>query len=230
MPSRVNGEICGWHCRQPSIRKAQKDSGAPNLVWPRDEEEAKKGADEALFLSLLSDLEADLQDTRQRREGYEQELVDEYGEDFVVDMAERFLDPEIVQRLPGESEQQYRERLEQELEELMLNPDGSIKAGYEDMTIALWLHEKFEEERLEAQISTLHDLDAEIAQREALGLDVTEQRAEIAQMAFEAQAAAVDDGAGAHVREEAVASIEESLDENGARNLVAGMDALFPTR
>ena len=72
----------------------------------------------------------------------------------------------------------------------------------------------------------LHDLDAEIVQREALGLDVTEQRAQIAEMSFEAQIAGVDEGGGTVVRETAV---EGAMDTNDLESNLAGLDAIFPS-
>jgi len=124
---------------------------AQGSLAEKAEKQAKERASDVILMALLNDLERELADVRERRMAYEEVLIEEYGEDFIVDMAERFLDPEIVERLPGESEEDYRARLEQELEDLMLNDDGSIKPEYDGLTIALWLHEKDEEESLELE-------------------------------------------------------------------------------
>lgn len=55
------------------------------------------------------------------------------GEEWREKLALNILgEDEIPQRLPGESMDDYRERLEQHLIDEMLNPDGTIKAEYKD--------------------------------------------------------------------------------------------------
>lgn len=115
----------------------------------------KSAADRAyrdmLLMSLLDQLQADIDATMQRIEVLEDRLIAEFGDDFLEDNARMYLGEDMPERPPGISDAEWNKLLQDKLADKMLNPDGSIKAEYLHLDIAKWLAEQRRLAALQAQ-------------------------------------------------------------------------------
>ncbi len=122
--SRDNGSIAGVLERGAQAAKSITEAKK------RQDERAKRSADNVLFLNMLDQRIADL-DFRMGE--LEERLVAEFGEDWGQQVALEVLDPdEMPQRRDGESMADYEARVDAALAAEFLDEDGNVKPEYKD--------------------------------------------------------------------------------------------------
>ncbi len=124
--------------------------------------EAKKASQTHFFLIMLDQLEGSIEALRAEVEAMEQTFKEKYGDSWREKMALKiFGEDEMPQRRDGESMQEFRERLEKEIMNKMLNPDGSIKPEYMDdpemRSIAEWAQKQWNLNLAEKLAKELND-------------------------------------------------------------------------
>ncbi len=129
--------------------RAMSGASASISAELKNEEETKKRTQEAIFIAMMNELDNRIRAISSEIDEIRDTLIDMYGKDFVFVMGDRYLDPEIMERHLGETDEDYAQRIEQALADEMLNEDGSIKAEYEGVKIAEFLAKKHELEVLE---------------------------------------------------------------------------------
>ena len=127
-------------------------AGAIQELNLKSEEKRKQEDADAHFRAVLRDLKSQLDDATNQRRLVEGGLIARYGEDFVIDMAVEYLDPKTIVRKENESDADYQQRMEQELSDLMLMPDGTIKPEYQHTEVGQWLHWKQQERDISQKI------------------------------------------------------------------------------
>lgn len=100
-----------------------------DAIRQREAEKSKMRSDDIIFLQLL---EQQIAAWEQEAQDMEDRFASLYGENWREDLASEILD-EIPQPLPGESLEDYRDRLENILVENMIDPaTGQLKPEYRD--------------------------------------------------------------------------------------------------
>jgi hypothetical protein len=149
-----SGSDSGYQHRGVALSKLNR------AIELRHEQQRKNGVGDVVFLDLLQridELNQDLGEIRARNEGYEAELVDEYGDDFLEDMAQTYLSEEELESLDGLNKEQREQEIKDLLADKMLNEDGTIKEGFQDLTIAKLLQGENEEQEMINRIDQLQN-------------------------------------------------------------------------
>ena len=95
----------------------------------RKEQEQRQTTRELLQQALIDYMDRLNREIAEIEAGFELRFGDAWREEIALRV---FGADDIPQQLPGESIEDYRERLQERLVEEMLNPDGSIKAKYKN--------------------------------------------------------------------------------------------------
>jgi hypothetical protein len=149
-----SGSDSGYQHRGVALSKLNR------AIELRHEQQRKNGVGDVVFLDLLQridDLNQDLGEIRARNEGYEAELVDEYGDDYLEDMAQTYLSEEELESLDGLNKEQREQEIKALLADKMLNEDGTIKEGFQDLTIAKLLQGEKEAQDITSRIGQMQN-------------------------------------------------------------------------
>jgi len=157
----------------------------------------------------------------------EDRFVQDYGESWREDLAHEILD-EIPERQEGETLAAYRERLEKDLIEEMLDENGNIKdeyRGHDDARMrdyARWAKDSYDRDRAIAARDVLRDPNASEAERQAV-LSKYEERFGRTQEATHVAAVLSDnEQAQVDVQESDDVSADKELNDKSSQ---AGLDA-----
>lgn len=119
-----------------------------------------------LLLNDIAALEKELADLNERIAEQEQAMIDQYGEDYMDDMADMYLSDEERASLEGLSPEEREAKIREMLSDKMLNPDGSIKDEYKDQPIADLLRDWKRRDTIEVGIKDLKSADTPEQARE----------------------------------------------------------------
>jgi hypothetical protein len=156
----------------------------------REEKERKERTDRQILLQALDQAQAFAEQRAADAEALEAEFEAEFGDAWREEIANRVLDPDdIPERQPGESMEDYRERLADTLIEHMVDPEtGEIRPEYRDdpelSRYADWALARYDERNARAYVEqrndpTLSPEDQERLDRNWLG-SATEERMQLA--------------------------------------------------
>ena len=163
-----------------SVQSVIRATNAGKSADDRGERRKNKraaAASDMVFLDLLAridELNDQIAALRGNIKALDKKLRDEFGDDYLEDMAQMYLDDREMESLAGLSPQKREERIRALLSNKMLNNDGSVKAGYEHLDIALLLAALREESDLQQRLDKLDEARASgdrEAARKALGDD-----------------------------------------------------------
>ena len=129
-----SGSIEGVALRGKALSKYHDE------IRSRAERKGGKTAETILLLDLLNDIERlnrEIAEIADIIEATREELIAEYGEDFLEDMAQKFLINGELDELEGFSPEDRDAAIIEALSEKMLDDEGNIKPEYEGLTIAV---------------------------------------------------------------------------------------------
>jgi len=218
--------LAGDHAQHMGVMALGAQAARSNIaVQEKRSKEAKRTADNILFLDLLGQAEAYAAqlaaDVAEIEAGYEAQ----YGDAWIEQIAMEVLDPDAIpERREGEDIVSYRERVKETLLAEMINPaTGDVKQEYTDSEHANWAERRWKHEQVDAQMDIATDESRPQAEREAAVQAVIETgRADDATYAI----TSFDAGdAEYEMLGEAVANIQE--DTSAEVTNQADLDAFF---
>jgi len=126
-----------------------------------EQEKANKGNDPMLLalLNQIEELRQELIELNISIAEQEQAMRDQYGDDYMEDMAQTYLSEEELKALEGLSPEDREDAIRAVLNDKMLNADGSIKDDYKDQPIAQLLADWKRRDDISAGINKLEDAD-----------------------------------------------------------------------
>ena len=138
-----------------SIGGLQERAGIAQVREQQREKDRQSREETSRYVEMIAQLRSDLADMEERFRARD-------GDAWRENLALKILEPdEFPQRREGESIEAYRERLEKNLIEDMLNPDGSIKEEYKNhheySDYAQWAQKKFHYNRARGLVRELDD-------------------------------------------------------------------------
>ena len=129
----------------------------------RQEKDRKERMDREILLQTLDQAQAFADQRAMDAEALEAQFEARFGDAWREEIANRVLDPdEIPERQPGESMEDYRERLADELIERMIDPEtGEIRAEFRDdpelRQYADWALARYDEREARSYIERRND-------------------------------------------------------------------------
>lgn len=125
------------------IAKGSDWEGYNREIRERLKANGRAGGIDVAFLAMLDEIERlsiEIAALETQIETLRGELVAEYGEDFLEDMAQMYLSEDELAALEGMSEAERQASIEQALMDKMLDEDGNLKPEYAGTTIGQYVY------------------------------------------------------------------------------------------
>jgi hypothetical protein len=119
-----------WERYNREIRERLKASGKSDSI-------------DIAFLALLDEIERlsiEIAKLEEQIESLRAELVAEYGEDFLEDMAQMYLSEDELAAINALPPEEHEEAMLKALQDKMLDADGNLKPEYADTAIGQYVH------------------------------------------------------------------------------------------
>lgn len=128
-----NTIILGWDSLAGLIQRNNTSKTAHDKEAGSQQKKKKAATSDLVWLDLVGQLQAQVDAADRRIQGHRDYFENKYGEDWVEKLALDILDEDsFPERREGESITDYRRRIEDEIFEEMVGPDGQIKPEYRD--------------------------------------------------------------------------------------------------
>lgn len=128
-----NTIILGWDSLAGLIQRNSTSRTAHDKEGGSQQKKKKAATSDLVWLDLVGQLQAQVDAADRRIQGHRDYFENKYGEDWVEKLALDILDEDsFPERREGESITDYRRRIEDEIFEEMVGPDGQIKPDYHD--------------------------------------------------------------------------------------------------
>lgn len=172
-----------------SVESIQKRGNAlAKAITAAQEAKAQKeksSTDDMIFLDLMqriNELSEQLAETRQRNRKLEDEMKAEYGDDYLEDLAQMYLDDDALNALSGLSPEEREKQIRAMLMDKILNEDDSIKEEYKGTKIGElakgWKKEQDIADRMDALEKAQESGDPEQARKALADDNLTKEVAE----------------------------------------------------
>ena len=126
-------------------------AAARDAIGGAEERERRQAEQRANDLYLITIIQEQITWHREQMDGLENVLRDKYGVDFILGMAETFLDEGVLQTLDT------RDAKLQALADLMLDENGNIKPQYINRPEAQYVYHWQKEQELENSLSSIRN-------------------------------------------------------------------------
>ena len=138
-------------------------------------QKSKKSGIDAFWNALLLNMNNQLDWLDKQIEGHREYFQNKYGDEWRTVLGKSILDEdEFPERLPGETDEEYNQRLEDAMFDKIANPDGTLKDEYKDHPdadrLALWAKDRHAREKVAGFINEHHE-----AKTDAERIDIAER-------------------------------------------------------